>query len=206
MAVAGKPFLVHQLELLGSCGARRVVLCVGYLGDQIEAALGRRFGEIALDYSFDGPALAGTLGAIRNALALMDERFLVLYGDTYLRIDYAAFASGWQASGCSAAMAVLRNAGRWDRSNAIYRDGRVVRYDKFSPTSDMHWIDYGLGGLTAAAIHEVPTSESELAVLYGVLADRQCLFGYPATERFYEIGTPAALRETEQFLASRLDG
>jgi NDP-sugar pyrophosphorylase family protein len=201
ITVAGRPFLVHQLALLAGHGATRVVLCVGFLGQQIEDALGSRFGDIALQYSYDGPALAGTLGAIRHALPLLGDRFLVLYGDTYLRIDYRGFASAWRASECPGGMAVLRNAGRWDTSNAVFRAGRVVRYDKFAPTVEMDWIDYGLGGLTASAVARVGAGETDLAVLYGALAQRGELFGFPATKRFYEIGTPAALRETERYLS-----
>src|SRR5262249_29144857 len=152
ITVAGKPFLAHQLNLLATYGARRVVLCIGYRGEQIEATLGRRFGDIALQYSYDGHAPAGTLGAIRNALSILGERFLVLYGDTYLRIDYSAFASAWKESECAGAMAVLHNSGRWGESNATYRNSRVLRYDKHNPTDDMDWIDYGLGGLTSSAM------------------------------------------------------
>src|SRR5207245_4155078 len=128
--VAGEPFLFHQLRLLASRGVRRVVLCVGYFGELIERRVGpERFG-ISIQYSFDAPGLDGTLGAVRRALPLLDERFLVLYGDTYLRIDYAAVARTWHASGLPAVMTVLRNEGRWDTSNVVYRDGMAVRYVK----------------------------------------------------------------------------
>jgi NDP-sugar pyrophosphorylase family protein len=99
-------------------------------------------------------------------------------------------------------MVVLRNEGRWDTSNVRYELGRVVAYDKHAPTAEMSWIDYGLGGLTAGALAGVPRSESDLAVLYAALARRGEVCGYPATERFYEIGTPGALEETEAFLAT----
>ncbi len=206
ITVAGKPFLLHQLELLEGHGARRVVLCVGYRGETIEASLGRRFGRISLDYSYDGHELAGTLGAVRRALPLLDDSFLLLFGDTYLRIDYSAFAVGWQASGCPGAMAVLRNAGRWERSNVRYARGRVLRYDKFAPTEDMAWIDYGLGGLTAEAVGMLPATAGELGALYALLAERGALFGFPATRRFYDIGTPEALRTTERFLSANQGG
>jgi hypothetical protein len=103
-------------------------------------------------------------------------------------------------------MAVLHNAGRLDTSNAVYRDHRVLQYDKFAPTERMDWIDYGLGGLTTAATDQVPAEETDVAVLYRDLAARGDLFGYPATQRFYEIGTPAALRETERFLTENPRG
>jgi NDP-sugar pyrophosphorylase family protein len=200
LELAGEPFLIHQLRLLAAHGVREAVLCVGYRGEMIESRLGQECCGVHIAYSYDGPGLDGTLGAIRRALALLPERFLVLYGDTYLRLDYAAANRAWCTSGLPALMVVLRNDGRWDTSNACYQEGRVVAYDKHSPAPEMSWIDYGLGGLAAGALDRVGESESELAVLYRALARRQELCGYAATERFYEIGTPGALEETEAFL------
>lgn len=201
LEVAGEPFLIHQLRLLAEHGVREIVLCVGYRGRQIRAQIGsERFG-IDIRYSFDAvPGLDGTLRAIRGALALLGERFLILYGDTYLRIDYRAVARRWAESGLPAVMTVLRNEGRWDTSNAVYRDGMVVRYDKRSPTPEMRWIDYGLGGLTTRALDRAPAPAGDLATLYEQLAQTGALLGFEASERFYEIGTPSALAETDAFL------
>lgn len=202
LEVAGEPFLMHQLRLLAAHGASEVLLCVGYRGELIESRIGsERFG-MRIDYSFDGPGLDGTLGALRRARPLLGERFLVLYGDTYLRIDYGALARTWSESGLPAVMAVLRNEGRWDTSNAVYRDGMVVSYDKRAPGPAMEWIDYGLGGLESGALDRAPKFERDLAVLYKHLAEAGELLGFQAGERFYEIGTPAALAETEVFLRS----
>ena len=198
--VAGEPFLDHQLRLLAAHGISRVVLCVGYLGDLIEREIGPGRHGIAIAYSYDGPGLDGTLGAIRRARPLLGERFLVLYGDTYLRIDYRAVSDSWLAGGRPAVMTVLRNEGRWQTSNAVLRDGMVERYDKANPTPDMLWIDYGLGGLTDDALALAPESERDLSGLYRLLAERGELMGFEAEERFYEIGDPAALAETDAFL------
>jgi NDP-sugar pyrophosphorylase family protein len=203
LEVAGEPFLMHQLRLLASCGTCEVVLCVGYLGEQIESKIGsERFG-VAIRYSFDASELDGTLGAVRRALPLLGEQFLVLYGDTYLRIDYAAVARRWRASGLPAMMTVLRNDGSWDTSNVVYQDGLVLDYNKHLPSERMRWIDYGLGGLTAGAIDRVPLSEPDLAVLYEQLARRRELLGVLTSKRFYEIGTPAGFTETDAFLRAQ---
>ena len=201
LEVAGQPFLLHQLQLLASHGATRAVLCVGYRGELIEQRIGAARYGIQIAYSYDSPALDGTLGAIRRALPLLGDRFLVLYGDTYLRLDYAAAVASWVGSGEPALMTVLRNDGRWDTSNVVYRDGRVLVYDKRHPTAAMRWIDYGLGGLERSALSEVEETERDLAALYRGLAMQGRLHGFEATERFYEIGTPAALEETAAFLA-----
>jgi NDP-sugar pyrophosphorylase family protein len=201
LEVAGEPFLHHQLRLLAGHGAHEIILCVGYLGEQIEAAIGpSRFG-LRIGYSYDGPELIGTLGAIRRAAPLLGERFLVLYGDTYLRVDYRAATTAWVQSGLPAMMTVLRNDGRWDTSNVEFDGTRVRVYDKRASQPGMAWIDYGLGALEHSTLDVVGPDIDDLSDLYHVLAARGQLFGYAATERFYEIGTPSALAETSAFLA-----
>lgn len=200
LEVAGRPFLLHQLALLAAHGAREAVVCVGYRGEQIEGVIGDERYGVRLRYSYDAPELDGTLGAVRRALPLLGERFLVLYGDTYLRIAYEAVDAAWRDSGLPAVMTVLRNDGRWDTSNVVLRGDRVERYDKRNPTPDMRWIDYGLGGLEARALAAVGPEEPDLAVLYERLAARGELLGYEAVRRFYEIGTPESLAETDAFL------
>jgi NDP-sugar pyrophosphorylase family protein len=200
LEVAGEPFLLHQLRLLAAHGARSVILCVGYLGERIEKRIGDEQFGIRIAYSYDGPMLQGTLGAIRRALPLLPPRFLVLYADTYLRLDYRAAAEAWRASGLHGLMTVFRNDGQWDVSNVTYESGRVVAYNKEAPTPEMRWIDYGLGGLDQSALEFVDVAESDLATLYRRLADRSELFGYEVADRFYEIGTAESLSETERFL------
>lgn len=199
--VAGEPFLFHQLRLLRRHGVDRVVLCIGHLGELIERAVGdgSRF-ALHVEYSHDGPAPIGTAAAVRQALGRLGEESMVLYGDTYLRVDYRAVADAFRASGCPALMTVLRNEGRWDTSNVLFRDGRVVRYDKRSPTPEMLWIDYGLGVLSYTAFEITRPGSADLADVYSELAEQGQLVGFETSERFYEIGTPAALRETEEFL------
>jgi NDP-sugar pyrophosphorylase family protein len=202
LPVAGRPFALWQLELLRDHGAERVVMCVGHQGDEVEARIGAPFG-LEVRYAHDPPGLAGTAGALRGALALLGERFLVLYGDTYLRIDYADVDRAFAASRAPGLMTVLRNEGRWDTSNVLFDGQRVVRYDKAAPTPDMKWIDYGLGALRAVAFDN---DADDLADVYAGLARRGELLGYAATERFYEIGTPDSLAETSAFLASLSSG
>jgi NDP-sugar pyrophosphorylase family protein len=202
LEVAGEPFLLHQLRLLARYGAVRVVLCVGYLGELIEERIGPSQFGIHITYSYDGPSLIGTLGAVRRAAPALGERFLILYGDTYLRLDYRAVARDWERSGLPGVMTVLRNEGQWDASNVIFDGERVTTYDKRAPDPEMRWIDYGLGGLRADALALVGEEVDDLADLYHELARRGELFGFAATDRFYEIGTPAALAETGDFLAA----
>ena len=127
----------------------------------------------------------------------------MLYGDTYLRIDYGAATAAWDRSGLPAMMTVLLNDGRWDVSNVSFDGELVTAYEKRSPTSTMRWIDYGLGALDASVLDAVGVTVTDLAHLYGQLARQKRLFGFAASERFYEIGTPESLAETRAFLSHK---
>ncbi len=206
--VAGKPFVVHQIELLRRNGITRLVLCVGYLGEMIREVLGDGSAyNVHVDYSFDGPKLLGTAGALKKALPLLGESFFVLYGDSYLDCDYRAIYETFRASMQPALMTVYRNDDQWDTSNVIFRDGRIVRYDKKNRVPEMRHIDYGLGILRADALAALPDDQpADLADLYRDLAQRGELAGYEAPTRFFEIGSFGGLEETARYLAGRSGG
>jgi NDP-sugar pyrophosphorylase family protein len=202
LEVAGRPFAEHQIELLQRHGLTNIVWCVGYLGEQIRDALGsgRRWG-LQLQYAFDGQRLLGTGGALRRALPLLGEAFLVLYGDSYLECDYGAIEQAFMNSGQPGLMTVVRNDNAWDRSNVEFTNGQIVRYDKRTQTSEMHHIDYGLGALRAAAFDAYPLDQPlDLETVYQDLLAAEQLIGYEVSGRFYEIGSPRGLEETRQYL------
>jgi len=203
--VAGKPFAVHQVELLKSHGLTHLVFCVGHLGEKIQAELGdgQRRG-VNLDYVFDGPKLLGTGGALRRALRYLGDAFLVLYGDSYLECDYQKIERAFVESGKQGLMTVFRNENRLDRSNVLFANGSILRYDKRHPSDDMQHIDYGLGILKTEVFKRYPEeSVLDLATIYqGLVSDGQ-LSGYEVTHRFYEIGSVAGLQETREYLTAK---
>jgi NDP-sugar pyrophosphorylase family protein len=201
--VAGHPFVDHQLSLLLRHRMHRVVFCVGHLGHQIEAHVGDGADRgLSVDYSYDGDRLLGTAGAVRRALPKLADTFWVMYGDSYMDIDYAAVLAEYERRQARALMTVIRNENRWDRSNAEYRGGQLVAYDKRRPTTAMQHIDYGVGLLSKELVLErVPPDEAyDLADLYHALVADRTMIGYEVNERFYEIGSPAGLAETHRHL------
>ena len=203
--VAGKPFLAHQLELLRSRGIRRAVLCIGHLGEMIQRDFGdgKNFG-VQLDYSFDGEKLLGTGGAIKRALPKLGEEFFVLYGDSYLPIEFAPVAEFFHRSGKSGLMTVYRNEWKYDASNVVFADGEIKIYDKKLKLSDMRHIDYGLSLFKASVFGQFPAdAQFDLADVMQKLVHEKQLAGYEVAERFYEIGSPAGLAELESLLQSK---
>src|SRR5664280_860378 len=142
LEVAGEPFFTHQLRLLQKTGLTRIVLCVGYLGEMIVERYGdgRSWG-VHLEYSFDGPRLLGTGGALIRARALLGDAFYVLYGDSYLPIDYLAVGRAFRASGRPGLMTVYENRGQYDSSNVWFEDGKIRVYDKKNQLPQMRYID-----------------------------------------------------------------
>jgi NDP-sugar pyrophosphorylase family protein len=203
--VEGKPFVVHQLELLRKHGVERAVLCVGHLGEQVKATVGdgRSLG-IDVEYSYDGPELLGTGGALRRALPQLGERFLVLYGDAYLECDYGDVAQHFMESEKLGLMTVYRNEGQWDTSNVSFRNGRILRYNKDQRDPEMLHIDYGLGALRAEALKGYSAERPlDLAKVYQDLLGRDELAAFEVETRFYEVGSPAGLEEFRQRLRAR---
>lgn len=204
--VGGEPFISQQLKLLRAKGVRRVVLCVGFLGEMIRDFVGDglRF-DLQVEYSFDGAERRGTAGAIKNALTRLGDRFFVMYGDSYLDCDFVAVQHAFEVySGAKALMTVFKNNGRWDRSNIEFENGRIVRYDKRDPTPNMRFIDYGLGIFTAGLFDRVGlTGTFDLADVYVRASNDHVLTGFEVDRRFYEIGSPEGLRETDQLLRQK---
>lgn len=202
--VNGEAFIVHQLRLLKRQGIRNILVCAGYLGEQIVDVIGdgSQFG-IKIGYSFDGPQLLGTAGAIKQAMPLVQDNFFVLYGDSYLSCDYQSVQNAFVAGQKLGLMTVFRNLGQWDTSNVEFTQGQILVYDKKNKTERMHYIDYGLGLFNKRAFDQVPAGEPyDLAMLYQKLLAEQQLSAFEVTERFYEAGSFAGIKELGYYLSS----
>jgi len=205
LPVAGEPFLVHELRLLRSEGFRKIVLCVGYLGDLIEAKIGdgKRLG-LQIDYSFDGPTLLGTGGALKGAIPKLGEHFLVIYGDSYMPVDYFAIIEAFVRSGKPALMTVFKNEGRWDASNVWFEAGKIRLYDKRLRMAEMRHIDYGIAVLNATVFRSFPDNQPfDLADVYSRLVSQNQMVAYEVKQRFYEIGSPEGLAELDSLLRDK---
>ena len=201
LPVLGQPFAWYQMQWLAGQGVDEVVYCIGHQGDQIKSFWDTRLSPVqSVRFVDEGPFLRGTAGALRLAFdrGLLDPVFLVLYGDSFLPIEFAPVWSAFEASELPALMTVLRNDGRWDASNVIYDGGRVLLYDK-SPNAQMRYIDYGLSVFRREIVASV--QQADLAAVFHDLSLRGELAGFEVRKRFYEIGSPSGLRDFEEYLS-----
>ena len=203
--IAGEPFIFHQLRYLKQQGVTSITLCIGYLGNMIEASVGdgSQFG-LQVNYSFDGPKLLGTGGALKAALPLLGKNFFIFYGDSYLPIQFKPVEKSYFLSKKLGLMTVLKNENRWDKSNVVYEKGSLLEYNKEEIKPNMSYIDYGLGILNADVFTEYPEGKIfDLSNVYNELSISGRLFGYEVYERFYEIGSHQGILEAQEYLTAR---
>jgi NDP-sugar pyrophosphorylase family protein len=206
--VAGVPYLEHQLLELARQAITDIVLLTGYLGDQIEAYFGdgRRAG-LQIRYSREMQPL-GTGGALREARGLLADTFLVLNGDSYLPIDYAAVLHRLEASAALGLLVVYADAAGETMvppNTAVDSEGFVTCYDKHAADGTrLRYVEAGVLAFRKEAIDLVPAAgvvsfEQEV---YPQLIARRQLLGFLTTQRFYDMGTPERLKVIERYLTA----
>jgi NDP-sugar pyrophosphorylase family protein len=195
--VNGRPFADWQMSLLKSAGYRDFVFCLSHLGEQIQTHFGdgSSFG-VNIQYSFDGHKQLGTAGAIKNAIHLLGPRFAVIYGDSYLPIDYASVEEAFKVLSGSSLMTIYKNFEELDTNNVILNQNGLITYNKFFPNTQMQYIDYGLSYFQASAFDKVGHGASyDLADLCAEISENHQLVGYEVHNRFYEVGSQAGIVE-----------
>ena len=207
--VAGEAFVCRQLKYLKSQGVATVVMCIGYLGEMIQEFVGdgHSFGLKVL-YAPDGPKLLGTGGAIKHAIGkypeVLGDAFFVLYGDSYLPIEFGPVQNAFNQAKKQALMTVLKNQNQWDKSNVLYDCKSLIEYNKFNPRAEMSHIDYGLSILSSGVIDRYILGEVfDLAEVFQKLSILRELSGYEVFDRFYEIGSHKGLQETEEYFLKK---
>ena len=199
------PFIDYQLHDLKQQGIGHVVLCLGYLGEMVETHVGdgSRYG-LAVEYSYDGEYYLGTCGAIKKALPLLGEHFFILYGDSFLPIDFKEVQKKYESHQSLALMTILKNHNQWDRSNVLLKASGFIEYDKITPKSGMDFIDYGLIVVAKKIFNAVLEGEKmDLSSLFNQLSLKNEMIGLEVFERFYEIGSFHGLRETEDYFINK---
>ncbi|MCR5831534.1 MAG: HAD-IIIA family hydrolase [Lachnospiraceae bacterium] len=206
--VCGKPFFDYQLDLLTAWGFKKFVFLVGYKSGMIEEHFGDGSSRgISITYSYDGEKLLGTGGAVRRALDLLEDDFLLIYGDSFMDIDYAETLYRYErgkAAGARALMSVLGNNDRFDKSNVVMKDGAIALYDKHNTTPEMDHIDYGVCMYERSLFESYPEDTAfDIAQILHELSVKGQLAAQKVTKRFYEIGSPESLAEFSGYVTHR---
>jgi len=200
--VNGKPFIDWQLNMFASQGVEKIIICIGNKGDQIASFVGNgdRYG-IEVIYSLDGEFLLGTGGAVQKASNLVQGKFLVTYGDSYLPISFSDFSKKFEDSKKSSAMAIYKNNNLYDSSNIDFKNGEILTYSKNNKDKGLKYIDYGLLGLNSNIFpFRELNSQWDLSILFNDLVIQKEVLGIEVHNRFYEIGSESGIFDLEIYM------
>lgn len=200
--IEGRPFLEHQIELLKKNGISDLVLCVGNFSEQIGQHFGNgeKFG-VKIRYSYDGANLAGTGGALKKAENLLEDEFLVMYGDSYLPFDFQKAIAFFKEKGKQGLMTVLHNANKYEPSNVEVEGDLVKIYSKKEKTPKMEHIDYGLSIFKKEVLSLLPAEgASDLSVLHLALIAEKQLLAFSVDQRYYQVGSFEGIEEFKDYI------
>jgi len=191
--IKGKPFLEYILELLKRNNLKKIVLCVGYLGEKIENYFGngKKWG-MDIKYSFEKEkGLLGTGGALKNAEPLLENEFIVLYGDTFLNINYQDLISYFYKQDKLGIMAAFTNQPKTMLNNIeVNNKNEIINYDK-KKEEKANCVDAGVLVFRKDILNLFPAKEkfSLEEEVYPALIQKREFITYPTSQKFYDIGT-----------------
>lgn len=223
--VEGRPFFDHSLRLLMHHGFKKFLFLIGYRAQMIEDYYGDGSSlGISITYCYDGKELLGTGGAVRRAYDLLEDDFLLMYGDSFMDIDYEETLYRYfegKSRGMRALMTVLKNGNRFDKSNVIMDGTEIKLYDKMNMTPEMDYIDYGVCVYEKKLfedeyikdIVDIPKGSDggmadikfDIALIQNKLSIDKQIAAHIVTKRFYEIGSPASLNEFREYVRHRFN-
>jgi NDP-sugar pyrophosphorylase family protein len=204
--IEGKPFLEHQLDLLKKNGIKNILLCIGYKGEQIKKYFGngRKFG-VKIRYSQEKKKLLGTGGALKKAEKLLEDNFLVMWGDSYLPFDFQGAIKFFKKFNKSGLMTVYKNCDKYEPSNVEVEGNLVKVYSKKRKTKKMKYIDYGVSIFKKEALKYIPKNKVyDLSKLNQLLVKKKQLLAFPARKRFYQIGTFEGIEEFRRYIKNKM--
>jgi NDP-sugar pyrophosphorylase family protein len=207
--IRNTPFIELQLRWLIANGVSDITYCVGHLGDQIvehveSLELPK---EVKVKFSWDGQNLRGTGGAIAKAIKNLEGKFLIVYGDSFLRADLKSVELAFMTSNMLGLMTIYRNRNRFDVSNVEFIENKVTQYRKNDLASNFEYIDYGIVGFDKEAFaHFSDFTTFDLSDVLLALIEVNQLFGFEIKERFFEIGSLKGIQDLEEYLSKNNTG
>lgn len=203
--VNGRPYLDFLLDWLAGSGVKRVVLCLGYLAEHVQAHLrGSPRDDLAIDIVVE-PEPAGTAGALRHAHAVLrSDPVMVVNGDSFIDGDLHAFLVDHLSAGVAVSVLCARvaDASRYGQVE-LDTDGFVQRFVEKDPSATgAGLINAGIYLFDRPVIAEIVDSGAaslERDVFPGLAA--RGMRGHSTDGTFLDIGTPESLAAAPNILS-----
>ena len=203
--ILDRPFLTFILDQLLSSGVKDVVLCTGYMADNVQNKLGNSYKSLRLIYSRENVPL-DTGGALRLALPYLNsDPVLVMNGDSFADIDLTFYLDWFFKKNCQASLLLTNvpDTGRYGKVT-IAEDGLLLAFEEKGIKSGPGWINAGVYILKKSLVASMPvgTPFSMEREFFPELVDKG-LHGFCFDGEFIDIGTPETFALAEKFFAER---
>ena len=191
--VNGKPMLNHILDWAHGQGCRKALVLTGHLGEMFDGFTHR---GVSLTFHQESEPL-GTGGALWNAKDLLEDEFILLWGDDYHPIDYPSIVSHHRQKSAPMTMTVTESH---ESMNLHHRDGQVIAYDKADPKSDFNGYEAGTSIVNKSVVeaHGRDGKWSWEETVYPALSG--LITAHVDNTAFWDMGTPERLSRFEDFL------
>jgi D-glycero-alpha-D-manno-heptose 1-phosphate guanylyltransferase len=202
--VKKRPFLEYILEQLYRARFKKIVLCTGFLGEQVEKTFGKEYKKVKLLYSNEHVSL-GTAGALRNALPLLkSDLILVMNGDSFCQIDFESFLQFHlnKKSEVSLVLSKVLNSDRFGRVE-LGKNYDIIQF-KEKKDSKEGYINAGIYLLNKNLIKDIPLDKNislEKEVFPNWIG--KGFYGYKGSKKFIDIGTPESYSKAEKFFKNK---
>ena len=206
-----KPFIYYQLCLLERNKFKKIVISTGYLSKKLKYYINKNKKKFNLEIKFinDGKNLLGTGGAIKNAIPMLSKDFFVIFGDSYLDVDYLKIYKKFLFLKKLGLMTVYKNNNLNDKtgeglSDIEIHNSKIIKYDKLSRNSRMEYINYGISVFNKNLFKKWEFKKKmDLQVINQKLIDNKELSYLIIKKQFYETGSKKGIKLTKQYLKEK---
>ena len=201
LKILGKPFIEYQINFLKKQDFKKIIISIGHYGDQIINYFNKnRIKKVNITFSQDGKELLGTGGAIKKIFKKYKGSFIILYGDSFLPIDFSKIIEAFEASNKDVLLTVYKNNNKYDKSNVKILNKKIY-YNKNYKDKDMNYIDYGVSVINSAVIKKYHFGKIfDLSDLFNKLCIDDKMDYKIIKKRFYEIGSYKGINEFKSFI------
>ncbi len=195
LKIADKPILQYQIEWFKKHGIKEIILCTQYLKDKIidYFGSGEKFG-VKISYPEEKKPL-GTAGAVKNAEKLINDNFVVMYGDNLTNLDLTSLIDYHNKKKGIATIALHKKESK-SSLVILNKDKQIIMFkerpteEEIAKHSKQNFVNSGIYILNKDILDKIPSGECDFGkdIFPALLEKNEKIYGYPITDYYREAG------------------